>query len=44
MLLALDAQERSAAEFERLFSRAGFRMTRVVDTASPFHVVEATAI
>lgn len=44
MLLALDAQERSAAEFERLFGRAGFRMTRVVDTASPFHVVEATAI
>nr|WP_232007466.1 acetylserotonin O-methyltransferase [Mycobacterium intermedium] len=44
MLLALDAKERSAAEFERLFSRSGFRMTRVVDTASPFHVVEATAI
>lgn len=44
MLLALDARERSADEYERLFSRAGFRMTRVVDTASPFSVVEATAI
>ncbi|OBA80615.1 hydroxyneurosporene methyltransferase [Mycobacterium sp. 1164966.3] len=44
MLLALDARERSSAEFERLFSRAGFRMTRVVATASPFSVLEAQAV
>jgi hypothetical protein len=31
-------------EYARLLSRAGFRMTRVVETASPFSVVEATAI
>jgi hypothetical protein len=44
MLLALAARERTAAEYERLLGRAGFRMTRVVETASPFSVVEATAI
>jgi hypothetical protein len=44
MLLALDARERSAAEFERLFTSAGFRLKRVVPTASPFNVVEAVAV
>jgi hypothetical protein len=44
MLLVAGARERTAAEYARLLSRAGFRMTRVVDTASPFSVVEATAI
>jgi SAM-dependent methyltransferase len=44
MLVVADARERSAAEYGRLLSRAGFRMTRVVETASPFSVVEATAI
>ncbi|MEB3980440.1 methyltransferase [Mycobacterium sp. 663a-19] len=44
MLVALDARERPAAEFERLFQRAGFRMTRVVDTASPFSVLEGQAV
>jgi O-methyltransferase domain/Dimerisation domain len=44
MLVVADARERSAAEYGRLLSRAGFRMTRVVETASPFSVVEAVAI
>jgi hypothetical protein len=44
MLLVADARERGAAEYGRLLSRAGFRLTRVVETASPFSVVEATAI
>src|SRR6516162_23815 len=44
MLIGNAARERSAAEYGRLPSRAGFRMTRVVQTASPFSVVEATAI
>jgi len=44
MLIAVDARERTAAEYGRLLSRAGFRMTRVVETASPFSVIEATAI
>ncbi|QLL10416.1 hydroxyneurosporene methyltransferase [Mycobacterium vicinigordonae] len=44
MLVALDARERTAAEFERLFDRAGFRLKRVVATASPFSVLEAQAV
>ncbi len=44
MLLACDAHERTVAEFARLFQRAGFRMTRVVKTASLFSVVEARAV
>ena len=41
MLLNLGARERTAAEYEALLSQAGFRMTRVVQTASPLSVVEA---
>jgi hypothetical protein len=44
MLLALSARERTATEYGRLLSGAGFRMTRVVGTASAFSVVEAIAI
>jgi hypothetical protein len=44
MLVVAGARERTAAEYGRLLSSAGFRMTRVVETASPFSVVEATAI
>jgi len=44
MLLALDARERTAAEYEGLLARAGFEMTRVVETASPYSIVEATAV
>jgi C-methyltransferase len=41
MMLNLGARERTAAEYRNLLSRAGFRMTRVVQTASPLSVVEA---
>jgi len=41
MLLNLGARERTAAEYRDLLARAGFRMTRVVPTASPLSVVEA---
>jgi hypothetical protein len=44
MLVVAGARERTAAEYGRLLKRAGFDMTRVVETASPFSVVEATAI
>ncbi len=43
MLLNLGARERTAAEYRALLSQAGFRMTRVVRTASPLSVVEARA-
>jgi C-methyltransferase len=41
MLLNLSARERTAAEYRDLISQAGFRMTRIVQTASPLSVVEA---
>ena len=42
MLLHLDGRERTAAEYRNLLEHSGFRMTRVVPTASPLSVVEAT--
>ena len=42
MLLQADGRERAAAEYRDLLRQAGFRMTRVVQTASPFSIVEAT--
>jgi len=43
MLLNLGARERTAAEYRDLLSQAGFRMTRMVQTATPLSVVEARA-
>jgi C-methyltransferase len=42
MLLLGPGRERTAAEYSALLGQAGFLMTRVVQTASPFSVVEAT--
>ncbi len=44
MLVALSARERTADEYGRLLGRASFQMTRVVETASPYSLVEGTAI
>ena len=44
MLLNLGARERTATEYRDLLSQAGFRMTQVVQTASPLSVVEARAV
>ncbi|MCW2519844.1 MAG: O-methyltransferase [Mycobacterium sp.] len=41
MLLNLGSRERTAAEYGELLRRAGFQMTRVVQTATPLSVVEA---
>lgn len=41
MLAASGGQERTEAEYRSLLTRAGFRLTRVVPTASPVSVVEA---
>jgi hypothetical protein len=43
MLVSLAARERTASEYRRLLEQAGFRMTRVVQTAGPFSLVEAKA-
>ncbi|KQH79509.1 hydroxyneurosporene methyltransferase [Mycobacterium gordonae] len=44
MLVMVDGRERTESEYGRLLQRAGFRMTRVVQTASPFGIVEARAV
>ncbi|WAJ43632.1 methyltransferase [Mycobacterium sp. Aquia_216] len=44
MLVCASARERTAAQYDRLLQRAGLRMNRVVQTASPFSIVEATAV
>ena len=41
MLLNLGSRERTAQEYRNLLQQTGFRMTRVVPTASPLSVVEA---
>jgi hypothetical protein len=41
MLLSVPGRERTAEEYRNLLQQAGMRMTRVVQTASPFSVVEA---
>jgi O-methyltransferase domain/Dimerisation domain len=41
MLLLPGGRERTEEEFARLFKRAGFRLTRVVQTKSPVSVLEA---
>jgi len=43
MLIGAAARERTAGEYGQLLNQAGFQMTRVVETASPFSIVEATA-
>jgi len=44
MLIGPAARERTAGEYDQLLHGAGFQMTQVVETASPFSIVEATAV
>jgi hypothetical protein len=44
MLIVASARERTGADYDQLLNRAGFRMTRVIETASPFSLIEADAI
>jgi C-methyltransferase len=43
MLLVLGSRERTKAQYRNILRNNGFRTTRVVSTASPFSIVEATA-
>ena len=43
MLVSPGGKERTAGEYEELFSRAGLRLTRIVPTKSPYSVIEAVA-
>ena len=40
MLVVTGGRERTQAEFAALYARAGFRLTRVLPTASPFRLIE----
>ena len=42
MLLGVNGRERTAAQYRELLRRSGFTMTRVLPTASPFSLVEAS--
>jgi O-methyltransferase domain len=44
MLLGPGGQERTEAEYAELLGKAGFRLTRVVPTASPVGIVEAVPV
>jgi hypothetical protein len=44
MLVALGARERSEAEFARLLGAAGFQVSRRVDTALEYSVLEAVPL
>jgi len=43
MLALLSGKERTKAEFRNLLARAGLRLRRIVPTASPISIVEASA-
>ena len=43
MLVSPGGKERTAAEYEDLFARAGLRLVRIVPTKSPYSVIEAVA-
>jgi hypothetical protein len=44
MLVVTGGRERTASEFRELFDRTGFRLTRVVPTASPFSLIEGEPV
>jgi len=44
MLVVTGGRERTEAEFRELYERAGFRLTRIVPTESPFSVIEGVRV
>jgi hypothetical protein len=40
MLVMTGGLERTASEYGELLDRAGFRLSRVISTQSPFHLIE----
>ena len=44
MLAALPGCERTEAEYSTLFSEAGFKLTKIVPTMSPYSVIEGVAV
>ena len=44
MLVMLGGRERTADDFGRLYAEAGFRLTDVIPTGSPYHVIEGIPV
>jgi hypothetical protein len=44
MLVTAGGKERTRAEYANLLLRAGFRLTRVIDTVTPLSIVEAVPV
>jgi hypothetical protein len=44
MMVLVNSFERTAAEYSALFAKAGFKLTRIVSTASPHSVIEAVRL
>ncbi len=44
MLVELGGRERTAEEFEKLYAEAGFELTDVIETGSPYRVIEGTPV
>jgi hypothetical protein len=44
MLALVPGQERTRAEFEEIFTRAGFRITQVIQTSGPLAMIETEAV
>lgn len=44
MLVMLGGRERTAEDFERLYTEAGFRLNSIVRTGSPFHIIEGAPV
>jgi O-methyltransferase domain len=44
MLVMTGGQERTAREYEALLAQAGFHLTRLIPTGSPYDVLEAVVV
>jgi len=44
MLVAAGGQERTRRQYAALLSQAGFRLQRVIPTASPMSIIEARPV
>jgi hypothetical protein len=44
MLVMLGAQERTADDFELLYAEAGFKLSDIIRTGSPYNIIEGTPV
>lgn len=40
MLVLLRGRERTADDFQKLYAKAGFRLTDIIRTRTPFYIIE----